>query len=493
MPNMKTESYFQYRCYNDHPFIKEKAEELFQRYQADRKRKITREDEQKSTIKAFKTALAGMYLGDAFDAHGSYVRLSLNKNNFYGNSRLSPVFQPKLYLDLNWLIDNGIIIKVAESHFNPSTQKEIPRGYRLAEDWLNKTQDPIKQGKEIKLRTSRNRDAAFIELRDEKKRCKRLSANRQKPFSLNLLKWYESELNNHSYTIGKTDLPSFYFSLTRIYSRGSYELGGRFYSLFQSFGSQTRLHLKIDGESVFEVDLSSLHPTMLYRMAGKQQEPDPYTIDGYPRSVVKVAMQVLLNTIKPFPPSNSLRYFLSKAKQRMGNRRDPVWQAIEFTNDYCERLAQAIASHNKPIAQFFCQGIGLKLQHKDSVFTSCVLHYMMRMSPSSVVIPIHDSYIIKQSEINVLLEALAYAEAMMSKLNEWELLEPKLKVESITIDNPNAYESTLDELATRITTPSIKEEILKSELQALELDQDVGVQSLEDAYDLDAGIEEEID
>ena len=118
---------------------------------------------------------------------------------------------------------------------------------------------------------------------------------------------------------------------------------------------------------------------------------------------------------------------------------------------------------------------------------------MMRMSPSSVVIPIHDSYIIKQSEINVLLEALAYAEAMMSKLNEWELLEPKLKVESITIDNPNAYESTLDELATRITTPSIKEEILKSELQALELDQDVGVQSLEDAYDLDAGIEEEID
>ncbi len=32
-------SYFQYRCYNDHPFIKEKVEDLFQLYQAGRRRK----------------------------------------------------------------------------------------------------------------------------------------------------------------------------------------------------------------------------------------------------------------------------------------------------------------------------------------------------------------------------------------------------------------------------------------------------------------------
>ena len=54
---------------------------------------------------------------------------------------------------------------------------------------------------------------------------------------------------------------------------------------------------------------------MLYRMAGKTLEHDPYAVEGYPRSVVKVAMQVLLNTTKPFPPANSLRYYLSKGQR----------------------------------------------------------------------------------------------------------------------------------------------------------------------------------
>lgn len=490
---MKTESYFQYRCYNDHPFIKEKSEEFFKKYQEGRKRKVTGKGNQQAVRKAFKVALAGMYFGDAFDAHGSFVRISLNVNNFYGKSRLSPVFQPELYKVLNWLIDKGIIIKVAESYFNPSSRSQIPRGYRLADDWLNKAQEPIKLGKEIKLRTSRNQAADFIELRDEKKRCQRLSANRQKPFSLNLLKWYDSELSNHSFKIGQTELPPFYFSLTRIYSRSSYELGGRFYSPFQSFGSQTRQHLKIDGESVFEVDLSSLHPTMLYRMAGNPQEPDPYTIEGYPRSVVKVAMQVLLNTTKPFPPSNSLRYFLNKAKQRKGNRSDPNWLGEEITNDYCEKLAKAIASHNQPIAQYFSQGIGLKLQHKDSVFTSCVLHFMKQRSPSTVVIPIHDSYIVKQSELETLLDALTYAQTMISELNHWELRELRVKIESINLVDPEGYESTLNEWSTRVGEPSIKEEQIKEELQALELDLAADVQDLEDAYDLDTGIEEEVE
>lgn len=267
-----------------------------------------------------------MYFGDAFDNRGSFVRISLNKNNYYGKSQLSPVFQSELLAVFNWLIGNGIFIRVAESYFDPNAQKETPRGYRLSDEWLGAIKEPVKLGKEIKLSTSRNKDAAFIELRDENKRCQRLSANKQNPFSLELLKWYDSELNNHSFTLENSELPPFYLSLTRIYSRGSYSLGGRFYSPFQSFRSQTRLHLKIDGEHVCEVDLSSLHPTMLYRMAGKTLEHDPYAVEGYPRSVVKVAMQVHLNTTKPFPPANSLRYYLSKGQRSKRNRDDPVWQ-----------------------------------------------------------------------------------------------------------------------------------------------------------------------
>jgi hypothetical protein len=485
------ESLFQYRCYNEHSFIKQSAEEFFELYQSSRSRKLLNKHKQQAIRKAFKVALAGMYLGDAFDAYGTFVRVSLNKNNYYGKTQLSPVFQPELLAVFNWLIDNEIFVRVAESYFDPNTRKETPRGYRLAYDWLEATKERVQLGKEIKLSTSRNKDAAFIELRDENKRCQRLSANKQKPFSLELLKWYDSELNKHSYRLGKTELPPFYLSLTRIYSRGSYSLGGRFYSPFQGFRSQTRLHLQIDGEHVFEVDLSSLHPTMLYRIAGKPLEHDPYSVAGYPRSLVKIAMQVLLNTTKPFPPANSLRYYLSKGQRSKRNRNDPVWQGLDITNEYCKGLAEAIAVHNEPIAHQFSKGVGLKLQHIDSIFTSCVLHFMKHRSPSTLVIPIHDSYIVKQSELRSLLDALEYAELMTSKVEGWDMLKPKLKVESITLDDPDGYESILNERSIRIGNTTINEEDVTDQLHALAFDLVAEDNELEDAYDLDAGIEQE--
>lgn len=75
---MAYESFFQYRCYNEHPFIKQRAEELFNRYQLGLGKKIRDKNRQGAVRKAFKVALAGMYFGDAFDSHGSFVRLSLN-------------------------------------------------------------------------------------------------------------------------------------------------------------------------------------------------------------------------------------------------------------------------------------------------------------------------------------------------------------------------------------------------------------------------------
>jgi len=486
---MTDESFFQYRCYNEHPFIKAKAEEFFKQYQEGRKRKLLAKHKQQAIRKAFKVALAGMYFGNAFDANGSFVRLNLNNNNYSGKTRISPVFRSELLLAFNWLIDNGIFIKVAEAYLDKATSKQVPRGYRLADDWLRATNESIKLGNEIKFKTTRNLEAAFIELRDENKICLHLTPNSQKKLSLNILKWYDTTLSNHSFRLGNKELSPFLFSLTRIYSRGSYDLGGRFYSPFQSFSSQTRLHLQIDGEHVFEVDLSSLHPTMLYRMAGKPLEHDPYAVDGYPRSIVKMAMQVLLNTTKPFPPSNSLRYYLSKAQRSKRNRDDSSWQDLEITNDYCRTLAEAIAGHSQPIAHYFCQGIGLKLQHIDSIFTSCVLHFMKKNSPSTVVIPIHDSYIVKQSELRRLLDALEYAEVMTSRVEGWDLLTPKLKIELITLDDPDSYESILNERSIRIGKTTTKEEDVTDQLQALVFDLEAEDNEQEDAYDLDAGIE----
>lgn len=484
---MKKQTFFQYRCYSDHPFIKERAEQLFQEYQDSRNRKIKARNEQSAYRKAFKTALAGLYLGDAGGDHGSFVRISLNNNLYYGKTQLSPVFQSKLLHVFNWLIKTNKLVCVAESFLNSETGKQVPRGYRLSEEWINGVENHKALTKQVKLQTTRNDKASFIELRDEKKRCLRLKQSTQKKFSLELLTWYEAELKKHAFKIGNRDIPPFYMSLTRIYSRSSYMLGGRFYSLFQGFRSQTRLHLKIDGENVFEVDLSSLHPAYLYRMAGMPMENDPYAVNGYPRAVVKVAMQVLLNTTKPFPSHKSLRYYLNKVKRQKNKKNDPDWQDNKFTDAYCKALALAIANHNKPIAQYFNQGIGLKLQHKDSIFTSCVLTAAQASSPPIVVLPIHDSYVVKQSQLENLLDAILFAESSLTKLNNWKPEDLTIKVESFEIDDISMYRTVCNKYSIPVNS-STKEEELTKELEELMEDEELE-QCLEDAYDLDTGLE----
>jgi hypothetical protein len=482
-------SYFQYRCYNEHPFIKERAEDLFKLYQAGRNRKLKDKHDKAAIRRAFKVALAGLFLGGAYDDHGSFVRISLNNNNYYGQSRLSPVFRSELLKVFRWLIDEEYITCVSNTYHDPITQREIPRGYRLTDSLMASVENHKEVARQVRLQTTRNSDASFIELRDDDKRCLRLKPSAQNALSKPLLTWYDEELNNHTFTIANQGIPPFYLSLTRIYSQGSYELGGRFYSLFQGLRSQSRLHLQIDGEHVFEVDLSSLHPTMLYRKAGLHLEHDPYEVEGFPRSVVKVAMQVLLNTTKPFPPANSLRYYLAKAKRSKRNRNDKAWQEIDFTTDYCHQLALAVAARNKPITEFFSQGIGLKLQHLDSIFTSCILHFVKKTSPSTVVIPIHDSYVIKQSELSILLDALEFAESTLTKLQGWDPIHPKIKIESVFMDDLSTYESILEERSLDVGSTTVKEEDITSQLEEFMLDQDLDEQECEDAYDLDAGYE----
>jgi hypothetical protein len=114
---------------------------------------------------------------------------------------------------------------------------------------------------------------------------------------------------------------------------------------------------------------------------------------------------------------------------------------------------------------------------------------MRRESPSTVVIPIHDSYIVKQSKLEVLLDALEFAETMTSKLEDWDLLTPKIKIESITLDDPDGYESILNKRSIGVGNTTNKEERLNDELQGLVFDIGNEDQDLEDSYDLDAGIE----
>ena len=67
--------------------------------------------------------------------------------------------------------------------------------------------------------------------------------------------------------------------LTRIFSRGSMGLGGRFYrGWWQSLPSKHRPHIRIDGKKTIEVDYSGMSLRIIYALAGQRFDAsaDPY-------------------------------------------------------------------------------------------------------------------------------------------------------------------------------------------------------------------------
>jgi hypothetical protein len=97
---------------------------------------------------------------------------------------------------------------------------------------------------------------------------------------------------------GKVDIP-----IGRRIFNESFDRGGRFYcqgTSFQNMPTRQRRELKliIDGtaHSMVEIDYSNLHIRMAYSEAGERiPHGDQYTINGFDRALVKVAVNTLLN------------------------------------------------------------------------------------------------------------------------------------------------------------------------------------------------------
>jgi hypothetical protein len=85
-------------------------------------------------------------------------------------------------------------------------------------------------------------------------------------------------------------------TLYRVFNRGSFSYGGRFYGTWwQQIPKKIRSQLLIDGEPTVEHDYPQLHPNMLYAQIGARLEGDAYSVDGWPRNLVKVAFNILVN------------------------------------------------------------------------------------------------------------------------------------------------------------------------------------------------------
>jgi hypothetical protein len=165
------------------------------------------------------------------------------------------------------------------------------------------------------------------------------------------------------------------------------EGGGRFYGGFwQQLPKEDRLKLKLDGESVVELDFVALHPAIAYSLTGHLLAFDPYLIEGCDRKDVKKAFLVLFNCRDRKQAINTIR--------------------SEFYVKGAADLLHRIEEEHPLIADcFYNPAFGLMLQNTDSWICEKVLRNLTKQK--ILALPVHDSSIVKKKHEEDLRRAMS--------------------------------------------------------------------------------------
>ena len=181
-------------------------------------------------------------------------------------------------------------------------------------------------------------------------------------------------------------------TLTRIFTNGSFEEGGRFYrGWWQNVPSEYRKFITIDEGVTTEYDFSQLSPHMLYFAYNhKLGEEDAYdrVLDGEHRDIVKQAFNAMVQSSSPL------------------NQKPHKINMDSMEMDWKE-LRQRILDAHKPIQELFFTGIGNQLQFKDSCIAENVM--LQFAEKNQVALPIHDSFIMREGFAGDLEEAMRRA------------------------------------------------------------------------------------
>ncbi|MGR5070441.1 hypothetical protein [Vibrio alfacsensis] len=197
----------------------------------------------------------------------------------------------------DFLLDNGYSIGA----------KGCSDEFRGVRSWMIPSSKLLNMAKreDIKIKLAEN--APMVKVRDDKGKEVALSTFRRTEAkrAINRLSKPVQQYNEMmlEHVVSLPDGREFNCFLHRVFNLKKLDLGGRFYgSDHQSLLKSERKQLLIDGQPTVEPDFKSLHPCMLYAWEGIQLDPlqdDPYTVDGFPRDMVKLAMLVLVNAKRP--------------------------------------------------------------------------------------------------------------------------------------------------------------------------------------------------
>ena len=200
-------------------------------------------------------------------------------------------------------------------------------------------------------------------------------------------------------------------SLSRIFSRNSFKLGGRFYrGWWQSLPRRFRPHITIDGYKTSEVDFSTMSLRILYAKENIQipDNRDLYDIGLHgsgdylsnSRELVKQYTNAILNDFK--------------GNYRLNNKQLAILKLSH--NQLKDRVYKA----HREISKYFSTGIGLETMFIDSQIAEKIMLYYLEND--IVILPVHDSFIIRSAYESHLVKT------MISNFNEVVGFDTKVKV-----------------------------------------------------------------
>jgi hypothetical protein len=186
--------------------------------------------------------------------------------------------------------------------------------------------------------------------------------------------------------------------LHRVFNRGSFDYGGRFYGAhWQNIPAEGgRDRIKINGEETVELDYAGMHIRLLYAEAGKPAPADPYDVEGWPRKQIKLALLIAINARTHIDAVRAL----ADALRLGGGVADPFATA--------QALIRAAKARHPHIAHAIASDAGVRLMRRDSEIAAQVMREVLRAT-GVMPLPVHDSFIVPISQQEGLMAAMENA------------------------------------------------------------------------------------
>lgn len=374
--------FFKFALWSESEEVNALVEDLISEYQSDYS--PIRYD---SKLQTYRDTLK-VILCNTFAYQTKDIIVSLNRNEYGIDKRYNPVsLSYRIMFNLLEFLDSkGYIALYRGDQGNTGTQRRsqfeaLPRLiYRMNSYGFTVSMLTMHMGAET------------VEL----KRSKKLSGYNDRDITYKrreTLKAYNELLNSNRKHIAILNQPIAELIHMRCIFTENLGRGGRVYGgLWQNTKKHDRKGITLYGQETAEVDIRNCSLSMAMHLEGYEIEGDLYDIQGYPREIVKQAVQIMLNVVARSDKDGIERTAKSLA------------DATGEDKTSLKQMVGVIHEHYSYISRWFFTGQGLLLQFYDSEVCFRVIEEFI--TRGRMVLTIHDSFIVAKEDQGLLMDIL---------------------------------------------------------------------------------------